>query len=251
MSSTPVRYFNPGGFAFRKVVVAISGATADVPDAPSITAGAGAPSAAAVDGSIYLRTNGTIYVRSGGSWVASEIAAGDFGAGPLLVDTVNESTPAAGVTVDGVLVKDGGIVLADAAVLEVDTVNEATAAAGVTVDGLLIKDGSVRPDVIADPGDAGAIPVDESGTCAITTAGAETRTLAIPTFAGQEIAISMDVDGPGDCVITSAEAFNQTGNNTITLNDAGDFILLVGVTVGGALRWRVAANDGAALSTVP
>lgn len=251
MSSTPVRYFNPGGFAFRKVVVAISGATADVPDAPSITAGSGVPSATVPNGSMYYRTNGSAYLRTGGAWVITEQTPGNYGTGPLLVDAVAESSAGVGVTVDGVLIKDGGIVLADAAVLEVDTVNEATAAAGVTIDGLLIKDGSVRPDVIADPGAAGAIPVDESGTCAITTAGAETRTLAIPTFAGQEIAISMDVDGPGDAVITVAQAINQAGNNTITLNDAGDFILLVGVTVGGALRWRVAANDGAVLSTVP
>lgn len=217
MSSTPVRYFNPGGFAFRKVVVAISGATADVPDAPSITAGSGVPSATAPNGSMYYRTNGSAYLRTGNAWVITEQTPGNYGTGPLLVDAVAESS--AGV--------------------------------GVTVDGLLIKDGSVRPDVIADPGAAGAIPVDESGTCAITTAGAQTRTLAIPTFAGQEIAISMNVDGPGDAVITVAQAINQAGNNTITLNDAGDFILLVGVTVGGALRWRVAANDGAVLSTVP
>jgi len=102
---------------------------------------------------------------------------------------------------------------------------------------------------IADPGNAGAIPVTRSGQVAITTAGAETRTLAIPTFAGQRLVISMDVDG-GDAVITVAAAFNQTGNNTITLNDAGDTVELVGVQVGGALVWRNAFNDGAALSTV-
>ena len=36
------------------------------------------------------------------------------------------------------------------------------------------------PVLIADPGDAGAIPVTRSGNCAITTAASETRTLAIP-----------------------------------------------------------------------
>lgn len=59
------------------------------------------------------------------------------------VDTVNEATAAAGVTVDGVKLKDGGAVFADGATIEVDTINEATAAAGVTVDGLLLKDGNV------------------------------------------------------------------------------------------------------------
>jgi hypothetical protein len=59
----------------------------------------------------------------------------------------------------------------------------------------------------------------------------------------------MSVDA-GDCVITAASAINQTGNNTITMNDAGDYIQLQAVTIAGALRWRVAANDGTALTTV-
>lgn len=105
------------------------------------------------------------------------------------------------------------------------------------------------PAAITDPGDAGAIPVTRSGNVAITTAGAETRTLAIPTFAGQRLTISEDVY-VGDCVITVAAAFNQTGNNTITLNSAGDTVDLVGVQVASALVWRLVVNDGAALSTV-
>ena len=105
------------------------------------------------------------------------------------------------------------------------------------------------PAAITDPGDAGAIPVTRSGNVAITTAGAETRTLAVPTYAGQDLTISMDVDA-GDAVITVAAAINQTGNNTITLDDAGDTVKLVGVQVGGSLVWRTVVNDGATLSTV-
>jgi len=104
--------------------------------------------------------------------------------------------------------------------------------------------------VIADPGDGGAIPVTSSGVCAITTTGVDdTRTLAIPGFAGQVIDITLDVDA-GDAVITVAAAANQTGNNTLTGADAGDHIQLVGVTVAGALVWRIVCNDGWALSTV-
>jgi hypothetical protein len=102
---------------------------------------------------------------------------------------------------------------------------------------------------VADPGDAGAIPVTQSASVAITTAGAETRTLAIPTFIGQRLSICLDTDG-GDCVITVASAVNQTGNNTLTGADAGDHISLEAITVGGTLAWRVLANDGWALSTV-
>jgi hypothetical protein len=107
------------------------------------------------------------------------------------------------------------------------------------------------PALIADPGDGEAIPVTRAGTCALTTteAGGETRTLAIPAKAGQRLSISLAVDG-GDAVITAAAAINQAGNNTITLNDAGDYILLEGVKVGAGLVWRVTENDGCTLSTV-
>lgn len=101
--------------------------------------------------------------------------------------------------------------------------------------------------LIADPGDAGAIPVTRSGNVAITTAGAETRTLAIPAVQGITLALSCDVY-VGDAVITVASAFNQAGNTTITLNTAGDTVVLTAVQVAGALVWRLVVNDGAALA---
>jgi hypothetical protein len=100
---------------------------------------------------------------------------------------------------------------------------------------------------ITDPGDAGAIAVTADGVCNLVTAGAETRTLAIPTFVGQRILLCLDTDG-GDCVVTVASSFNQAGNTIITLNDAGDSVELVGRTVGGTRKWQLAFNDGAALS---
>jgi len=106
-----------------------------------------------------------------------------------------------------------------------------------------------RSSLVADPGNAGAIPVTASGYCPIVTAGSETRTLAAPQFPGQTLDLYIDTDG-GTCVITASLAINQTGNNTITMADVGDFIRLVGVTRAGVLRWQVAANDGAALTTV-
>jgi hypothetical protein len=62
---------------------------------------------------------------------------------------------------------------------------------------------------IADPGNAGAIPVTNGGHVAIVTAGAETRTLAAPSAAGQELLVYMKTDG-GDCVITVATGTAQT-----------------------------------------
>jgi predicted RecA/RadA family phage recombinase len=103
--------------------------------------------------------------------------------------------------------------------------------------------------VIADPGDAGAIPIAASGHVDLVTQAAETRTLAAPTDVGQLLLISLKTDG-GDCVITCATTVNQTGNNTITLGDAGDAILLVAKANGANKRWSVVSNDGCALSTV-
>jgi predicted RecA/RadA family phage recombinase len=102
-------------------------------------------------------------------------------------------------------------------------------------------------NVIADPGNAGAIPVTDSGHVDIVTTGAQTRTLAAPTYVGQLLEISMKTDG-GDCVITCATTINQTGNTTITLNDAGDAVLLMGKANGANIRWSVVSNDGAALA---
>ena len=100
---------------------------------------------------------------------------------------------------------------------------------------------------IADPGNGGAIPVTVSGVCNLTSAGAETRTLAIPTFIGQELTINCDTY-IGNIVITSAQAINQAGNTVMTFGAARDCIVLKAVTVGGSRRWVVVANDGVALS---
>lgn len=102
---------------------------------------------------------------------------------------------------------------------------------------------------IADPGNAGAIPVTDSGTVPIVTAGAETRTVANPAKAGLMLSLAMKTDG-GDGVVTVASAINATGNNTITLNDAGDAIVLLSVPNGSNYRWIVLVNSGASLSTV-
>ncbi len=104
-------------------------------------------------------------------------------------------------------------------------------------------------NAIADPGDAAAIPVTASGCVDLVTEGAETRTLAAPTIAGQLLLLSLKTDG-GDCVITCATTVNQTGNNTITFDDAGDAVLLIAKRNGTDLRWSVVVNDGATLSTV-
>ena len=179
-------------------------------DVPTIKSGNGAPTATAESSSLYMRrSDGTLYQRRGGSWVLVSGGGSDFGSGGVKADVVAEST----------------------------------AAAGVTVDGLLVKDGSARPGAIADPGNAGAISVAASGVLPLVSAGAETRTLAIPTFHGQRIAIVLNTD-LGTVTITVAQAIDEEGSTTIALDDAGDWIELVAVTIAGALRWRIAENCG-------
>jgi predicted RecA/RadA family phage recombinase len=119
----------------------------------------------------------------------------------------------------------------------------------VALNGLVSTSVNPLAAGIADPGASGAIPVTASGYVDLVTAAAETRTLAAPSFKGQQLLLSMKTDG-GDCVVTCATTVNQTGNNTITFNDAGDAVLLVAKTNGANIRWSVVSNDGAALSTV-
>jgi hypothetical protein len=124
------------GQEFRKGIrvlgIAIAGALADLNTViPTITSGSGAPSAVEPSGSVYMRTGqaaGTVlYVRTATpAWVAvsaSAISGTDFGAGGLATDVVSESTAAAGVTIDGLLLKDNRI----------DASPDATGVAGITL----------------------------------------------------------------------------------------------------------------------
>ena len=116
-----------------------------------------------------------------------------------------------------------------------------------TVEAVLAELGILRPDnIITDPGNGGAIPVTRSGCVALVTAGAETRTLAAPTFVNQMLTLYFKTDG-GDCVVTAATGLNAGGNTRITLNDENDSIQLIGAYNGTALRWRVSQNDGTTL----
>ena len=106
-----------------------------------------------------------------------------------------------------------------------------------------------QDSLIADPGNGKAIRVDRSGVVPIVTAGAETRTIGRPKRVGLRLCLYMKTDG-GDCVVTVTGNVNATGNNTITMGDAGDRIILEAIHNGTALIWQSVLNDGCALSTV-
>lgn len=101
---------------------------------------------------------------------------------------------------------------------------------------------------MTDPGASGAIPLTFSHKqVEIVTAAAETRTLRAPPHAGFEISLAMKTDG-GNCVITSAAELNASGHLTITLDDVGDIVTLVGVNKAGTLVWRTLLNAGATIA---
>ena len=108
----------------------------------------------------------------------------------------------------------------------------------------------IDPVDYIDPGASGAIPVNRgSGSIALVTAGAETRTLAAPGYIGQELMLYCKTY-VGDCVVTCATTVNEAGDNTITFTATGQACRLYAVEEGSNLRWRLASVDGAALSTV-
>ena len=120
--------------------------------------------------------------------------------------------------------------------------------ATLSATGVVSVPGVSVSDVIADPGNGAAIPVTRSGTIEITTAAAETNSLAVPTFEGQHLTFVLNVRVGGNRVITSSARINTAGDTVITLDTAGDAIELVAIKIGGVFRWQVRFNDGATLS---
>jgi len=108
-----------------------------------------------------------------------------------------------------------------------------------------VKNASHAEWIIADPGDAAALPNDQSGTCSITTSSSgETNTLAIPVRVGQQLTLNLAVDGGGDRVVTVASAYDELGSVTITLGEAGGFVTLQSImTAASTFAWRVVAYD--------
>lgn len=102
----------------------------------------------------------------------------------IATNTIAETTAASGVTIDGALIKDGGITLAASpAAVGTDVISEVTGAAGVTIDSLLVKDGVAysRTPFAAVTGD-GAITIPAyNKTHFITKAGVAAMTIVDPT----------------------------------------------------------------------
>lgn len=116
---------------------------------------------------------------------------------------------------------------------------EAASGNGSVFSGLVF--GRADKYQVADPGTGVAIPVpngDFDVMLTIGSAGAETNTLAAPLYVGQKCRIFVDTIGTGTRAITVAQTINVGGNTIITAGEVRDFIELVGVTVGGTLKWQ-------------
>jgi hypothetical protein len=135
--------------------------------------------------------------------------------GELHVDTINEDTAAAGVTIDGVKLKDSepycdvinektgaagvtidGVKLKDSQPY-CDVINEKTGAAGVTIDGVKLKDSEVTTDVINEKTGAAGVTIDGtlikdnglSATGTVSVSGIlKFRAVSNPTMDENEIA---------------------------------------------------------------
>lgn len=199
------------------------------------------------DGNVRLdgSSSGKLRVKISGAY-DFEIAANTLTAlsgSSIKTNTIAETTAASGVTIDGVLVKDGGAVFADGAAIEVDTVNEATSAAGVTIDGALIKDGrSNLGRQVQAMTETGAITI-KSGV--VTLAHATTpieATLAAPTAGDELIIINTSASGTEAHTVTVAAGVTLDGTNDVaTLDAPGDALHMVAVS---ATRWYILENIG-------
>lgn len=105
----------------------------------------------------------------------------------------------------------------------------------------LLKDGLFTG---RDPGNAGALAVDRNMIqFELVTAGSETRTLANPDRAGMLVGVVLKTDG-GDCVLTTASAYDQGAHTDVTFDDAGDYAVFQSMAVGTGFRWRLIAAGG-------
>jgi len=145
--------------------------------------------------------------------------------------------------------------------IKTDTIAEVTTDAGVIVDGVQHLDGGLRHWAMTSfevPYINQAIQQDLTTTAAgpntaintatyltaITTGagGANATTLAASSLPGVLKKILLAVDGGSDSVITVS---GSAGLATITLGDAGDYVILIAMQ---NLGWRCIENSGCTLA---
>lgn len=146
--------------------------------------------------------------------ITKQVALGDpldYGTDGIKADVIAESTSAAGVTIDGLTIKDGGIgesftvtgTLTASTAVSTDTISEKTAATGVTVDSLLIKDGI--PTCLGLVLDTGLI---NSAGNNIANATAITKPFTVISAANNAVGAILPVASAGKVIIVKNSAAN-------------------------------------------
>jgi hypothetical protein len=109
------------------------------------------------------------------------------------------------------------------------------------------------PGHVQDPGSGGTIEFKLWGQiCSVDTTSGGSRTLAQPIRPGIVGTVALETDG-GDLTLTVTGGYNQPGDTTITMADAGDFATLISVKVGDSYVWREfgTAEELAVVSSTP
>lgn len=99
--------------------------------------------------------------------------------------------------------------------------------------------------VIADPGNAKTIVIDKSPCiCDLTSTTTETRTVDRPTRVGAEL-ILHGKSISGTITVTVTGGWNETGDTTFTVTEAGQFYILRSLqTSAGVYFWRLTSHYG-------
>lgn len=134
--------------------------------------------------------------------------------------------------------------------LETDTLSEQTAAAGVTIDGALLKDGrSNLGRQVQELTASGAITI-KSGLVELNHASTIiAATLAAPTAGDELFIVDTSASGTAAHTVTiTGCTFHGGSNNTATLNAPGEALHIIALS---ATVWFVLENIGSvALSQV-
>jgi len=207
-----------------------------------------------------------------------QLLSGGSGLDSIEVDTVVEKTPNAGVTVDGVLLKDGtvktvdglvgavaikvgadgtglyrisatqlgvavgGVLIAlfDADSFNVDILSEKTTGLGILVDGLLAKDGIsiLKPVPVAINADATATAA-EIASGNITSTSAAATAITTPTATAISTELGIGAGASFDLVVD-----NSAGANIVTMTLDGSITVITAVLTGAATLTVAAGTVG-------
>lgn len=190
--------------------------------------------ASATDNAIarFDGTSGKLIQNSG----ATLSDTGVLQATEVSTDTISEKTAAAGVTIDGVLLKDSAITT--------DTINEKTAAAGVTIDSVLLKDGgaTLTAPIILGAGSVSAPSITTTGDTNTGIFFPAADTIAF----GEGGAEAMRVDPNGRLGIgTTSPGSALDVKGTVRLSGAtSGYVGLAPAAAAGSTTYTLPSADG-------